>query len=481
MADTKTVAVVCGDTHGDAQLPDRTALLRAPAPLPALAAPRAAIRAALAHPIQHEPIAKLVGPASKVTIAFDDPVIPQMPMKAPDFRALAIPILPQELDTAGVQRHNISLICANALHRKWTTSELATILGPEITNTFGPSRLLCHDAEDPDNLVGLGETHRSIEVEVNRAVLDSDQVFYVNLTSLPFHGGWKSVAIGLSSYRSIRHHHRPFRAASGKSVMDAKRSAFQKLVGEIGAVIDRALAAKGRRIFTLESVLNTAQPAELVAVFAGHIPEVHERTLDKLYEQQVLSVPQQTDVGIFGIPNQTYYANLSKTNPILIRNQALSYSFGLYQQRPLIREGGIGIFVNPCRSGFHARHHPSYIELYDEHLSETQDPFELWEVYADDFAHRPEYVHKYRYAYGFHGAHPLILWGQGAFPLRHMGRAFLAGAEDPEAARRVGFEPFATLEEAVAEAEACLGKDCTIAHPSMPPMFVTSVGEGRSD
>ena len=59
-----------------------------------------------------------------------------------------------------------------------------------------------------------------------------------------------------------------------------------------------------------------------------------------------------------------------------------------------------------------------------------------------------------------------------------MGRAFLAGAEDPEAARRVGFEPFASLEEAVAEAEACLGKDCTIAHPSMPPMFVTSVGEG---
>jgi len=152
MADTKTVAVVCGDTRVDARLPDRTAILRAPAPLPALADPQAAIRAALAHPIQHEPIAKLVGPASKVTIAFDDPVIPQMPMKAPDFRALAIPILLQELDKAGVQRHNISLICANALHRKWTTSELATILGPEITNTFGPSRLLCHDAEGYDCL-----------------------------------------------------------------------------------------------------------------------------------------------------------------------------------------------------------------------------------------------------------------------------------------------------------------------------------------
>jgi nickel-dependent lactate racemase len=476
MADHKTVPIVCGDTRIEARLPKRTTVLQAPAPLPPLSDPVGAIRAALAAPINHEPIAKLVSPNSKVTIAFDDPVIPQYPMRAPDFRALTIPILLQELERAGVKRHNITLLCANALHRKWTTTELTTILGADLTNTFGPSHLLCHDAEDREQLVFLGETERSIEVEVSKAVLDSDQLFYVNITSLPFHGGWKSVAIGLSSFRSIRHHHRPFRAASGKSVMDAKRSSFQKLVWEIGAVIDKALAAKGRRIFTIESVLNTAQPAELLAVFAGNIPDVHEKTLDKLYEQQVVAVPHQVDVAIYGIPNQTYYANLSQTNPILIRNQALSYSFGLYQQKPLVREGGIGIFVNPCTRRFNTRHHPSYVELFEQHLPETQDPFALWELFAEDFAYRPEYVHKYRHAYGFHGAHPLILWGQGAFPLKHMGRALLAGAEDPEVAQRVGFEPFATVEDAVAEAEATLGKDCTIAYPSMPSVFLTAVG-----
>src|SRR5712691_4852831 len=325
MADQKPVSIVCGDSRVEARVPERTTIVQPPAPLPAVADPAAAVREALASPINHDLIPKLVGPLSKVTIAFDDPVIPQIPMRAPDFRAVAIPVLLEELERAGVKRHNITLICANALHRKWTTSELATILGPEITNSFGPSHLFCHDAEDHAQLVALSETHRGIEVEINKAVLESDQVFYVNLTSLPFHGGWKSVAIGLSSFRSIRHHHRPFRAASGKSVMDAKRSSFQKLVWEMGAVIDKALAAKGRRIFTIESVLNTAQPAELIAVFAGHIPDVHEKTLDKLYEQQVVAVPQQVDVAVYGVPNQTYYANLSQTNPILIRNQALSY------------------------------------------------------------------------------------------------------------------------------------------------------------
>jgi nickel-dependent lactate racemase len=478
MGTNGTTAIVCGDRRVEARLPERTLVLRAPEPRPPLADPEGAIREALRAPIGHDPVSRLVGPASKVVVAFDDPVIPQHPMKPPDFRALAIPILLEELEQAGVKRHNVTLVCANALHRKWTTGELATVIGSDVAAAFGPSHLYCHDAEDPERLVFLGETERGLEVEINRAAVEADQLFYVNVTSLPFHGGWKSLSVGLSSFRSIRHHHRPFRAASGKSVMDAKRSSFQKLMGEIGQVIEGALAEKGTRPFTIESVLNTASPAELVAVFAGHVPEVHDRTLDALYEQQVLPVERQVDVGLYGVPNSAYYANLSRINPILVRNQALSYSFGLYQQRPLVREGGIAIFVNPCARQFEPRHHPSYVELFDDHLPHTQDPFELWELLSEDFAHRPEYVHRYRYAFGFHGAHPLILWGQGAFPLRHLGRAFLAGAEDPEAARRVGFEPFETVEDALAEAESVLGKDCSVAYQDPAVPFVASVGDG---
>ncbi len=467
--------IAYGDEFISARLPERTQILKSPSPLPLLKNLEQAIRDALYSPIAHDPISKLVGPKSKVTIAFDDPVIPQVPMKKPDFREIAITILLEELEKAGVKRSNIKLICANALHRKFTNGELSTILGSKIILGFGPSHLYCHDAEDKDDLVLTGETERGFEVEVNKAVMESDQLFYVNITSLPFHGGWKSIVVGLSSYRSIRQHHRPFRGASGKSVMDAKRSSFQKLIWEMGAVVERELAKNGRRIFTIESVLNTAQPQELIAVFAGNIPDVHEKTLEVLYRQQVISLSKQTDVAIYGIPNQSYYANLSKINPILVRNQALSYAFGLYHNKPLIREGGIAIFVNPCRAEFNEMNHPSYVEFFNRVLPKTQDPYDIWDFYAEDFAHRPEYVHKYRHAYGFHGVHPLILWGQGAFPLRHLGRVFLAGAKDFEAAKRVGFEPFKTLDEAITEAESILGKDCSITYHPAPPAFITSV------
>lgn len=304
--------IVYGDDLITATLPDRTQVLEPPPPFAPLENLEEAIRSAVYSPIAHEPISRLVGPKSNVTIAFDDPVIPQMPMKKPDFREVAITVLLEEMDKAGVKKSNIRLICANALHRKFTNGELSTILGSKIPMSFGPNRLYCHDAEDRENLVLVGETKRGFEVEVSRAVMESDQLFYVNITSLPFHGGWKSIVVGLSSYRSIRQHHRPFRGASGKSVMDAKRSSFQKLIWEMGTVIEGELARHGRRIFTIESVLNTAQPQEPIAVFAGNITDVHEKTLDLIYKQQVVSLYKQT------VPYTAF--QISHTMPISLKS-----------------------------------------------------------------------------------------------------------------------------------------------------------------
>ena len=67
------------------------------------------------------------------------------------------------------------------------------------------------------------------------------------------------------------------------------------------------------------------------------------------------------------------------------------------------------------------------------------------------------------------------MWGQGAYPLRQLSRVFLAGARDFETARLMGFEPFATVEEAIEEAETTLGKDCSITYPVMPPAIICNV------
>jgi nickel-dependent lactate racemase len=478
MAAKNVFRIPYGDGTLLAELPERTRIIRqtktALKPLPD---PAKAVRNALSSPVAHDPLSKLVGSKSKVTIAFDDPIAFASPQKQPDFREIAIKVVLEELEKLGVEPQNIRLVCAVGLHRKWTTRELGTVIGEKMAYRLGPSKLYNHDAEDKETLIYLGETKRNQEVEVNRAVIESDQTIYVSNPWSPFNGGWKSAAVGLSSYRSIRHHHRPFPMASGKSTMDPKRSAFFRLLNEMGEVIERELAKTGRRFLIIEGAMNNSIPRETVQVVAGHPPQAHEMTLEILQQQHVVEVKGQSDVVIYGMGNdRDPYSKMSIINPILVRNLGLSYSFGLFQNVPLLKEGGIIILVHPCHRQFDDLRYPSYVEMFEKLIPHTQDPFELWDLYAEEYAHRPEFIHKYRYGFGFHGVHPLILWGQGAYGLRYAGRIFLAGATDPEVARMLGFEPFASVEDAIAEAERLMGEDCSITYPEMPDSYICNVG-----
>lgn len=117
----------------------------------------------------------------------------------------------------------------------------------------------------------------------------------------------------------------------------------------------------------------------------------------------------------------------------------------------------------------------SYLEFFDRVIPQASDPFEAWDMFSDDFAHRPEYVHKYRHAFAFHGVHPFFMWNARAFPSRYLSRIFLAGAEDSGTAHRLGFQPFPSIEDAFAEAQAQFGAGFTMSHLPLPPLCIPRV------
>ena len=105
---------------------------------------------------------------------------------------------------------DVVLVAALALHRRMTEAELRHALGDRVYDAFAPHGLLTqHDAEDPDNLVHLGRTDQGEDVEINKRAATSDLLVYVNINLVAMDGGHKSVATGLASYRSLRHHHNP--------------------------------------------------------------------------------------------------------------------------------------------------------------------------------------------------------------------------------------------------------------------------------
>jgi nickel-dependent lactate racemase len=419
-----------------------------------LADERGAVREALAHPLGMPRIPELVRRSSRVLVAFDDATVPSYG----PIRQLAVEEVLQELAAAGVAEEQVTLVCANALHRKWTREELAAGLGEEIVGRFG-DRLFCHDAEDETQLVHLGTTPEGYDVEVHRLVVDCDLTVYVNAGyHLGFGGGWKSVCVGLSTWKSIRWTHTP----DGMS-MSLHKNRMHAVLDSMGRHLESRL---GKRVFKFETVL--ANPFQAGAVFAGGVDETRRAAIDTLsaVHQPRRASGERADVVVYGVPAWSPYAAFASMNPILtLISSGLGYLGGYIEAQG--NPGCSVILATPCTEQWDMEHHPAYREVWDRVLPASRDPYEISTRWIDEFAARADYIEQYRHGVAFHPVHA-ILATHPLKRLRHAGRVFVAGAEDPAVPRHIGFEPTRTVEEAIAAAEAIHGSDCSIVCVDVP-------------
>jgi hypothetical protein len=422
----------------------------------------ATARTALASPLGSPTLPEIVNASSRVTIAFDDATVSSFG----PVRGAVIKELLTEMRSAGVKDDNIVLICANSLHRKFRPEELAKLIGEDLVQAFGP-RLMCHDAEDPDVLVYLGKTPGGYDVEINRHVMESDLTVYVNAGhNRGFSGGWKSVCVGLSTYRSIRHHHTP----DGMS-MSIKNNRMHRMLDEMGKKVESNIRGK---IFKIDTIL--ANPLEAARIFAGSVWETRKKVLEVqagLFEDRRALSAEKFDVLIYSIPNWSPYAIYSYMNPLLtLISSGLGYLAGTVQA--LGNPGCSVIMVTPCPDRWDTVHHASYPEVWNDVLSKTLDPYEIEAEYAGKFASHEAYIEKYRHNYAFHPVHAIL----ATYPLKrlgHIGRVFVAGAKDPEVVRHIGFTPTESVEAALRLAEPIHGKDFPVAHvlQPVPPVKLT--------
>ena len=364
--------------HGEGfrleRLPVGTRVVYGPESLDPLVDPDQAIRHALANPLgDSQPLRELLFPGMRLTIAFDDISLPLPPMRPPDSRQRVIEAVLDLAADAGVD--DVVLIAALALHRRMTDPELRHALGDRVFEAFAPHGLLLqHDAEDSSNLVHLGLTDQGEDVEINRRAAESDLLVYVNINLVPMDGGHKSVATGLASYRSLKHHHNVRSMLNSRSFMDIHHSELHHSNWRMGRVI----AESGVKIFQIETTLNTntfpeqlaflqkrewewslrdrasflatssalertpagisrkifhavRAPHEMTSVQAGAVEAVHEVTLANIYRQQLVEVSGQTDVLTMGLPYIGPYNVNSTMNPILVACLGLGYFFNLYR------------------------------------------------------------------------------------------------------------------------------------------------------
>ncbi len=461
MADTLQKEIVCGDRFVGARLPADTHVVSPglTLPLPAVDDLEAEISGALEEPLDRPPLHEQVKAGDKVTIAFDDATVP---CYAPVW-ATAIPLVIAQLERGGVRSEDVSLVCANALHRQFTLDELVRLIGDEIVRAY-EGRIRCHDAENPDEIVSLGRTENGYEVDLNRCVVDSDLLVYINCsTTRGFSGGWKSVCVGLSSYRSIRHHHTPDIMS-----MSLHRNPMHEMLNEMGALVDKELGPD--RIFKLETIL--ANPLAVHRVLGGSVGATRAAVVETMKAKQPARrdlLEEPVDVVVYGVPDWSPYAAFSHGNPILdLISTGLGYLGGMIEA--LGKPGCTAVLVSPCPDRWDHVHHASYKEVWDRVLPATTDPDEARRDFEPGFAQRQDYIEKYRKGFAFHPVHGIM----ALYPLkrlRHAGRVVVAGAEDPAIPEHCSFETAATVEEAIALAKQWHGSDASVAFVEYPAAF----------
>jgi hypothetical protein len=508
-----------GDQLVEVDLPPGTRCIYPKATLEPLRDPDAAIRYALNHPLGSDPLHARLRPGMKVTIAVDDISLPLPPMRRPDIRQRLVTIVLEMLADHGVE--DVEIIVATGVHRRMKAQEIRWMLGDRIFDAYWPDRLYNHDAEDTANIVTIGTSGHGNVLELNRRAAESDLLIYANINFVPMNGGYKSVAVGLCNYKSLRSHHNPHSIRASDSYMDPARSKLASDIEELGRVAHKEL-----NVFTIETTVNNQmfdpslgflmknedelttreramlkalvvstsklpQPARqaifdrfpapygMTGVWAGNVEQVHARTVERSFEQYCVPIEGQADVLVFGVPYISPYNVHAYLNPLLVQVLAQGYLFNMYRGAPLVKKGGTLILLHPCSDKFDHEQHAPYVDFVHRLLPETRDAVALRDRYEEKYARDPALIQMYRNGHAYHPSHPFFMWYWGENGRQHVGRVIVVGADNEYIPKLFGWETAPNMEDALYRARGGEARtlDVTLLH--VPPIVMGDVSLTR--
>ncbi|MCJ7596816.1 MAG: nickel-dependent lactate racemase [Desulfobacterales bacterium] len=282
----------------------------------------AAIARALAEPIDSRPLRDLAKSGHSVCIVFTD-----ITRATPDH--LLVPAILKELERAGVDRKDITLLCGTGMHRPSTPEEKAVKLGKAIVDRY---RVVDHEARNPKALVDLGMTESGIPLSVNRLAHEADLIIATGIVEphqyAGYSGGGKTLAIGAGGESVIAYTH-------GPHMVDHPGTRLGKIEGN---PFQEAVTEASRRA-GLRFIINVVQDDEKrpVAVLAGHPETAYRKLVAAARDLFEVPIPHQYDVAVAGV-------GFPKDANLYQASRAVSYLF--FAPTPVVKEGGL--FILPA-------------------------------------------------------------------------------------------------------------------------------------
>lgn len=337
-----------GKTGVQVEVPDDSVVLQ-PKRLPPLDDPNAAIRDSLRQPLDSPPLRDLVGPDDTVAIVFSD-------ITRPIPNQVVLPPLLAELEAAGVQRPNITLINGLAMHRPNTREELLSMLGPQVMENY---RITQHRPEDPSRLTYLMTNDRGIDISLNSAYVSASVRILTGFIEPHVFAGWsggsKSVLPAIANAEAVMSNH------SGPMLAHASATWCRTTDNPIFMEM-RRVALASQPTFVLNVTLNERK--EITGVFSGELAAAHDAGIAFAEGAFVQDVPHEFDIAVAA--HMGYPADINLYQSV----KALSVA------AQAVRQGGSVILCAECPDGLGLQH-------FADLLGARSSPPELLEMVED--------------------------------------------------------------------------------------------------
>ncbi|MDR7867305.1 MAG: nickel-dependent lactate racemase [Sporomusaceae bacterium] len=392
-----------------------------PKDVPPVADVKAEAMRAVNAPIGAKPLRELAKGAKSVVIVADDNT-----RLTPTDKI--IPILLDELNAAGVADGQIAVVIALGTHRFMTDAEILAKFGPEVVRRV---RVVNHDYKNPAELVELGTTANGTYVAVNREAYEAD--FKLGVGSIvPHHipgfaGGAKIVQPGISGERTTAETHL-LSVRAPRSYLGVTDNPVRRELNEIA------------RSIGLNTIFNTVlnRHGEVVGAFFGDVVAAFDAGVELSRAVYAVEVPEEADIVVSSShPCDLEFWQAHKT---------------LYPSDLAVKAGGIIILVTPCYEGV-AVTHSEMLDYTAKGSCAIRDLVSCKQL-GDEVA-----------------AALAIAWAQ--VKERETVYIVSGGIADAEAVK-LGFTPFATVQQALDAALAAKGpgaKVTVLTHaPDMLPV-----------
>ncbi len=321
------------------------------------------VRDALAHPIDSKPLKELVKPGESVCIIISDVT---RRWQSPE---TYIPIVVEELESAGIRDEDILILSATGTHRRQTPEEHMGLVTEAVYRRI---RVEDHVCTDEDNLQMVGTTSYGTPVLLDKRALACDHIVLtggvVYHFMAGFGGGRKSILPGIAGRETImKNHNLALNPGLGNGSNPEVRSANMTDSNPVHADMMEA-CAMAKPSFLINVVVDDNQ--KIIGVFAGNWITAHRAACDLVDRMYGVPAKEQTELVIAsagGYPKDLNFYQTIKT---------------LSNALVVAKEGGTIILVTKSDEGFGNDDTQRQIAGYETMLEREKDLRENFSIGA---------------------------------------------------------------------------------------------------